>query len=156
MIIPNELLLHDVCRDAWLTRPQLWKFIIFLLGFSIRNSSYRFVVWSSTGGKKTNNSHLFWLLSNRQIDIGTEIKTLLNSIWEWKKNMIGAGGWGLKIKAHRIDCLHQLSQVLWALTTQTNCASQSRDDGEFPLRAVAVVYERATSLAAGDAIRQGS
>lgn len=37
--------------------------------------------------------------------------------------------------------------------TQTNCASRSRDDGEFPLRAVAVVYEHATSLAAGDPIR---
>lgn len=40
--------------------------------------------------------------------------------------------------------------------TQTNCTSRNRDDGEFPLRAVAVVYERATSLAADDPIRWGS
>lgn len=69
----------------------------------------------------------------------------------------GGVGWGgRKNKAHTADCLQQLSEVLWTAMTQTNCASRSRDGGEFPLRAVTVVYERATSLAAGDPIRQGS
>lgn len=154
MITPNELLFHDVYRDAWFTRPRLWKFVIFLLGFSIRNSLYRFVVWSSTGGKTWITPLSFdycW-----QIDTDTKIKTLFNSIWEWKKNLLRGWGGGVKNKAHTADCLQQLSQVLRAPMTQTNCISQSRDDGEFPLRAVAVVYERATSLAAGDPIRQGS
>lgn len=154
MITPNELLFHDVCRDTWFTRPRLWKFIIFLLGFSIRNSLYRFVVWSSTGGKILNNSSLVSL--RWQIDTGIKIKTLFNSIWEWKKNLHKDWGDGVKNKVHTADCLQQLSQVLWVPVTRTNCNSRSRDDREFPLRAVAVVYERATSLAAGDPIRQGS
>lgn len=66
------------------------------------------------------------------------------------------GQWGVKNKAQTAACLQQLLQVLRAPVTQTNCTSRSRHDRELPLRAVAVVYERATSLAAGDPIRGGS
>lgn len=90
----------------------------------------------------------------QQIDRSTKIKTLLNWIWEWKKNLLG--WWGVKNEAHTANCTQKLSEVLWAAMTQINCTPWSRDDGDFPSRALAVVYEHATSLAASDPIRWDS
>lgn len=61
-----------------------------------------------------------------------------------------------KKKAPTADCLWQLSHVLRAAVTDKACLPKQGWWGEFPSRAVAVVYERATSLAASDPIRWGS